>query len=1191
MQKIKKIILYSVAVYLVLFGVVIPLALRWQLPKLLEANLVAKAEVASVAFNPLNFTLYISDVSLKTPQGKNLASFDKLILNLEPHSLLGSSLHIKELLLVRPKLFVVYREDKTINLASIVPPKEVGVQKEEKAAEDFALPRILLNRVAIIEGALAYEDYTVAKKFDFTFENIGFELRDVDTKDFSKNDAKLRFYATLGDGGFFDLQSEILGIAPLSLRGSVLFEASKLYTQWRYVQEMLHLEVANGKLSFGADYTLNLEDKNATRIENIRLSLDALRIKPKEEHRDVLNLKNLSVEGGSVMPFTQEAFVQSVSLDSLALEVAREADGTIDWSRYTKIETKTNTRETPLEEAPAAKDTQNPWHVVLQELKLEKIKIDFEDRAIVPNVTTALNELNVYAQNITLAGVEPLRYRLNLKLNETLACEGYGTVVHKELALENFTRCSGFNAAHYNPYIEDAARKALKVYDLDLKRATLGFDANLTLKADANDTVLDVKEANIFLDDVALHKKSSAEQLVAWKGFALRRLALNTQTKEVYLGEAAIDGLYAAPKLLANKKLNFENLVVPHPAKASHAKETQAPKGEPYRVRVGEFLLQNASVAFEDHTLLQKAKQRLDRIDLRVKDIDSQAKTWLTYDLGMRLNKSGTLHAKGSLRHTPLKQKGSLSLNRVSLKGVNPYLQEMSYILLDEGYVNLQTKMQYEKSLKAPDLRVEGMFGIEEFFLKDARDRSDLLSFSRLGFDALTLEMFPNRLYIDETVVDSFFVNALIDEQKSLNFASLVKNKGDAVPKESHAKEQENEPFPVKIAKVQVKNGSAKFADLSLPIRFMTHIHDLNGMIYSVTNAKGEASSLEITGEVDEYGVTSLKGSLEAANPKNYTDLKFNFQNLELSSASGYSATFAGHKIDEGKLFLGLGYHIVDSQLQGDNSIVIKKIKLGEAYEDENVTSLPLGFVIALLEDSEGVIDIDMPVEGNVDAPDFKYGALVWKTLGNLIVKAVASPFTFLASAMGLEGEELDNAGFEAGLAEILPPEREKLENIAKMLIKRPKIALHVHGTYDEEHDMQALQQQKLLDLVVQKSDKKNIEDKKSALNVDILEDIYEEARDDDKLEAIQKELRERHKGEAYRIEYLKALVRECASLQNVSEEELLALASQRASKIRDFFINEKMLGGEKVLVLKSKKITSQQSDLIKTQLAIDVKK
>ena len=66
---------------------------------------------------------------------------------------------------------------------------------------------------------------------------------------------------------------------------------------------------------------------------------------------------------------------------------------------------------------------------------------------------------------------------------------------------------------------------------------------------------------------------------------------------------------------------------------------------------------------------------------------------------------------------------------------------------------------------------------------------------------------------------------------------------------------------------------------------------------------------------------------------------------------------------------------ITDAQIQGDNSIVIKKIKLGDVIDGES--SLPLGLAVALLEDAEGVIDIDMPVEGDMNNPDFKYGALV----------------------------------------------------------------------------------------------------------------------------------------------------------------------------------------------------------------------
>jgi len=63
---------------------------------------------------------------------------------------------------------------------------------------------------------------------------------------------------------------------------------------------------------------------------------------------------------------------------------------------------------------------------------------------------------------------------------------------------------------------------------------------------------------------------------------------------------------------------------------------------------------------------------------------------------------------------------------------------------------------------------------------------------------------------------------------------------------------------------------------------------------------------------------------------------------------SGYSATFAGHEIDKGKLYLDLGYKINNSELVGSNNIIIKKIELGDEVKDENITVLPLGFVIAL---------------------------------------------------------------------------------------------------------------------------------------------------------------------------------------------------------------------------------------------------
>jgi len=387
----------------------------------------------------------------------------------------------------------------------------------------------------------------------------------------------------------------------------------------------------------------------------------------------------------------------------------------------------------------------------------------------------------------------------------------------------------------------------------------------------------------------------------------------------------------------------------------------------------------------------------------------------------------------------------------------------------------------------------------------------------------------------------------------------------------------------MKIMKINITNGSAKFADLSLPIKFRTNIHTLNGAVYAVSNEPQETSYVDITGEVDEYGSTKLKGSINSSNPKEYTDLSFNFRNLDLSSYSGYSASFAGYKIDSGKLYLDLGYNILNSELLGKNSVMIKSIKLGESIKED---TLPISFVIALLEDSDGIIDIDMPVEGNVDEPDFKYGALVMKTLGNLIVKAVSSPFRFLGSMMGMDGEALESLDFEPGLATILPPEKEKLDSIAKMMIKRPKISLSIGGQYDTKSDRLALQKQKLASLVVKNS--KNSKNKNS-MSVNLLEEIYYKVKDDDKLKLIKKSLEKKYKDETLDRAYLIALTKECVAIQTIDKKELQNLATLRVNLLKEYLVSEKNISANKIKFIDVSAIEEIDSKWVKSKLEVQV--
>lgn len=1203
----KKITLYIILFYTLFGFIAVPLILKPQIIDIVSKETNAKLEIDSIFFNPFAFYLNVSGLKLSDKNDKELVYIKEIHVNLEVYSLINSAIHVRKFILEEPRISLVLDKDKKINFTQITKNDTSKIEEDTNATSE--MPRIILDSISVIKGSMNYEDYSQGDKFSLGLDNIGFELSDIDTNDLTSSDAKIRFHTLLSDGGFIDFKSEVVGFEPLILKGSLDFEASKLYTQWRYMKDSLNLEVADGKLSLNAKYHVNLDDLQGATISDLNVNLDKLRIKPKGNHKDVLTLKSLYLADVTIKPLAQDVYVKKIGLDSLNVTAKRDEKANIDWIEYIKINKKEESTEEKVEEK--SNEDVKPWNVLVDTIALEKIKVDFTDSAVSPRVKNTLNELNVFAQNVTLSGKEPLSYQMNLLLNNQFKCNSEGSVIHKVLNASSSTKCSELDVTHFIPYIDDIARKELEVYNVQLRSLMAGFDVNLTAKDINSSIVLDVNEANLHLKNFALNKRSTNKRLVTFSDFDVTGIKLNTATKDVNITDTTLKYLNLRTARLDDGSLSIENLVVPKAAKKTQKskkikKPNKTAKEKEYRVRLKKVALRGAKVGFEDKMLTPSVKSKIDNIYLSAHNIDSKKYSWMKYYLSARVNGTGKIKASGNLRHTPLRQKGSVEVNKIALKDLNPYIDEHAFVYLNDGYLSLKTKIKYAPSAKSPDLSVDGSFKIEELFVNDSRDDATLLSFADLNLKSFTLETSPNRLFVNEIDINSFYVKALIDANKTMNLATLMKGVNDAnasedintteeviaVVDENATVKEPKDPFPVKIMKINVKDGSAVFADASLPINFKTDIHDLNGVVYAVSSSPNETSYMDIVGEVDEYGSTKLKGSINASSPKAYTDINFNFKNLDLSAMSGYSATFAGHKIDKGKLFLDLNYDIKESVLLGENSIIIKNIELGDPLVVEGGSSLPLGFVIALLEDNDGVIDIDMPIRGNVDQPDFKYGALVWKTLGNLILKAVASPFSFLGSMLGIGGDELKFVEFESASLSLIPSEREKLDNIAKLLTKRPKMNLSIAGSYDALVDKEAIQKTKLVNLVVKESGAKNEEERVSAMNIDLLEDIYEDiVGNDDKIEKIEDTLEKKYDDDAkFERAYLQALVKECTDIQLVSAEELQALARDRSDVIKSYLVDSKGIDVTRVEELEIAEVSSEDKKLIQSNLELIVK-
>ncbi|MDH4945432.1 DUF748 domain-containing protein [Sulfurimonas sp. C5] len=1175
MKKVKKFLFYVIAAYAVFGFLVLPFIVKAQLPKLIEQNTYTKASVASIYINPFLFKTKISGLKISDLQEKPLLSIDTLFLDFDIYSLLYSTINIAKLEISEPHIYVVNNQDKTLNLLNIL---KTSSKSEPTAETNSTMPRIKLGRIKVDDAQIDYTDLTRSTPFHFTFDQLDFELKDVDTNDFNSSNGVIAFYSNLGDGAFLQIKTEIDGFKPFALHGHIDFKASQLYTEWSYIKDMVNFEVADGRASFNADYSLNLDKLDETKIDNLNFAVNKLRIKPKDKSQDIILLENFHVNNVDVLPMKQKLHIGDIGLNTLHINLNRLKNGEIDIPKYFIPQSS----EEEQEQNQTVSESQS-WNIAIDDVALEKISTTFTDYTLEKPVISKISDLRLGAKNIVVNSEKPFSYQLSTLINDTASCKIGGRIVQKPLELSSRVICKDFDVTHYNPYIDQAAKSSLKRYNVSLDSLLTGVDLNFRAEENNNTVNIFLDDSQLSLNNFQLSKRSAKEKLLNFDSFIFDGINFDLNKEELGVKQISLNGFKSYLQRYNNGKLNIENLVVP---KKSAKQTSKKEKEGSFHLNVEEFDLNNAQVNFSDSALEQKAKQTLSNINVQILNIDSNKNTWLTYKTSMRVNKKGQVYTNGKLRHTPLKQSGRFNLKNISLEDINPYLNEAAYVKIEDGKLALKGTTSYAKSTKRPDLIVNGKLILNSLFINNSQDNELLFSLDKLDVKKFTYELSPDRLFVDEVDIDAFYVDAFVDENKTLNFAKLSKK---ADTNTSELKKEKGEPFDAKIVKVNVTNGSAKFADFSIPIKFQTHIHDLNGVIYVLSSKPGETSYVNILGEVDKYGSTTLVGSIDASSPKLYTDLDFNFKNLELSAMSGYSATFAGYKIDSGKLYLDLGYDIMNSQMQGSNNVIINKIKLGDEIEDENVTHLPLGFVIGLLEDNEGIIDLDLPVEGNVDAPDFKYGTVVWKVFSNLVTKAVTAPFALLGSMMGIDGEELSYIEFEDGKAVITPSQREKLDNIVKMMMKRPKINLGISATYDKKADLFALKREKLIAIVVEKSGVKNINERENALTIDLLEDIYEDLRDDDKLDQLQEKLEKEYKDEDFQRVYQKELLALDIEIQQVSQQELDALAKKRQTIIENYFIEEKLMSPNRLEIMPVEGIDESSESIVKNRLEVKV--
>ncbi len=432
----------------------------------------------------------------------------------------------------------------------------------------------------------------------------------------------------------------------------------------------------------------------------------------------------------------------------------------------------------------------------------------------------------------------------------------------------------------------------------------------------------------------------------------------------------------------------------------------------------------------------------------------------------------GSVDARGELHvfagGVPAAGKATILLKDLPLHLLAPYFDDVVDIDVQKAQTGFKGDLAWERSDAGAKVRVRGNATVDDFrasnaatdrlapqralaLLRDATTARPLLDWKSLSLRGIDVTLAPGtaaRIAVAETTLSDFYARIVLDENGHLNLQDVTRGAASAsAPAASAAP-----PAIVELGPIAVVGGRVVYNDRFVKPNYTANLSELAGKLGAFSSqapAPGTPpalADLALSGRVEGTATLEISGKVNPLARPLALDIQAKVRDLELPPLSPYAIKYSGYGIERGKMSVDLAYVVLpDGQLTASNKIVLNQLAFGDKVEGATA-SLPVKLAVALLADRHGVIDLDLPVSGSINDPQFSLGAVIWKVVTNLIVKAVTAPFALLASALEGGGGELSSVEFAVGTATLSPAAKAGLDKVAKALVERPALTLTVSG-------------------------------------------------------------------------------------------------------------------------------------------------
>lgn len=1024
--------------------------------------------IEAVSINPYALSAEVRGFRIQERDSDaTAASFSSLYVNVELESLFRGGVVVEELKLVEPVVRVVRLEGRRFNWSDVI--DEILNKPDDGSSSRFAV-----NNIRVEKGRVDFEDRPAGGKHALTELELGLPF--VSNMPSHVSVFVEPLLAMKLDDSPFEVRGKALPFSPS--RESLVnlridrFDLTR-YVDYVPVEKTFRLPTARVSTDLELRFA---QPPNAAPELSMKgtLALDDVEI----QHADgkaAIKLAAVRVGIDKLAPLAGELALGTVSVDRPEIHVTRGRDSQLSLRalipKVTREARKLETEGAPAPETPAP--PAKPFALSLAEFKLAGGRVHVVDDLPAGPYHKTLQDLHVSVRQLRLPGSEPaaLDFGFGTESGETI--EHKGSLVVEPLKLSGALTVSGLDVPALKPYFEAALGQAEVLSGK--ADAQLTYDVALL----AGEPRVGLKAESLKLSNLNLRVKGEKAPLARLGMLEVRGADVDALGRRVTIGEIVgnatriglvrgKDGLINAQRLAGDTAVSG--------ARAPAAKASSPPPAgrgvpaKPWQLEIKRVTLDDWGLRLEDQTLAPAVVLNVEPLSLTVEGLTTAKGGTARLNLQAAVNKRGRVGVSGSLGLAPLAGKLDLDVKAVDLAMLQPYVTERVKIAITRGNVTSRGLLTFELpangGLKGG---FKGKLTVGDFASVDKLNAADFLKWKSLYFGGVDVRLSPLAVNIDEIALSDFYTRLILDAQGGLNIREItaqqaIEKKEAAAARAAGEASAPAQPLPpIVIKRITLQGGNIAYSDRFIRPNYDANLTGMGGRLTGLSSDPGTIAELDLRGKVDNAAPVEVVGKLNPFRQDKALDIHASVKDFELSGVSTYAAKYVGYGIEKGKLSADLKYKVEDRKLTATNEIFLDQLTFGDHVESPNALKLPVLLAVSLLKNSRGEIDLNLPVGGSLDDPEFSVVGLVFKVVVNLVGKAITSPFALLGAMLGGDSEELAWVDFDAGFARVPESAEVKLKALSRAMTEKPSLKLDIAGRADTLNDPEGLKRAILL--------------------------------------------------------------------------------------------------------------------------------